>query len=156
MTKHVFITGGAGFIGINASDYFLKKGYKVTIFDNFSRKGTKANVAWLKKKHPRNIKVIVGDVTTDVEVLKREITKVDIVLHLAGQVAVTTSVLNPREDFELNALGTLNVLEATRLSGNNPVFIYSSTNKVYGGLEDLKIIEKKTRYLLKDFPYGVP
>ena len=155
MNKKVFITGGAGFIGSNAADYFLDKKYEVVIFDNFSRKGTRSNAAWLKSSHKKGLKVIEGDIVTDTDILQREIGKSDIVIHLAGQVAVTTSVINPREDFEINALGTFNVLEATRLAGNNPVFIYSSTNKVYGGLEDLDVIEKKTRYVFKNLSHGV-
>jgi CDP-paratose 2-epimerase len=80
----------------------------------------------------------------------------DIIIHLAGQVAVTTSVLHPREDFEDNALGTFNVLEAARLSGHNPILIYASTNKVYGGMEDIPIVESEKRYEYTDHLYGIP
>lgn len=152
----ILITGGAGFIGINAADYYLKKGFEVIILDNFSRKGGRENIEWLKEKHNSNIVVVKADVRYDQKKLQNIIEKVNIVLHLAGQVAVTNSVENPREDFENNALGTFNVLEATRLSGNNPIFIYSSTNKVYGGLEDLKIIESESRYNFKSLPFGIP
>lgn len=152
----ILITGGAGFIGINAADYYLKRGFEVIILDNFSRKGGRENIEWLKKKHNSNIVVIKADVRYGQKKLKSIIEKAHIVLHLAGQVAVTSSVENPREDFESNTLGTFNVLEATRLSGNNPIFMYSSTNKVYGGLDDLKIIETENRYKFKSLPFGIP
>ena len=152
----ILITGGAGFIGINAADYYLKRGFEVIILDNFLRKGGRENIEWLKEKHNSNIVVIKADVRYGQKKLKNIIKKVNIVLHLAGQVAVTSSVENPREDFESNTLGAFNVLEATRLSGNNPIFIYSSTNKVYGGLDDLKIIEIENRYKFKSLPFGIP
>ncbi len=154
--KTVFITGGAGFIGINTANYYLDKGYKVIIFDNFSREGSKKNIAWLKKEfRNKSFSVVKGDIRYDLEKLGKLVKSADLILHLAAQVAVTTSVLNPRDDFETNALGTFNVLEAVRKSGNNPILIYSSTNKVYGGLEDLKIVERSTRYTFKDLPNGV-
>lgn len=156
MKKSILIIGGAGFIGINAASYYLSKGHSVIIFDNFSRNGSKSNLAWFKKEYgTKNLKVVKGDVRYDLAKIQRLVKDVNIVLHLAAQVAVTTSVENPREDFEINAGGTFNVLEAVRKSGNNPVLIYSSTNKVYGGLEDLKIVEQKTRYVFKDLPLGV-
>ncbi len=152
----ILVTGGAGFIGINASNYYLERGFEIIILDNFSRVGCRENVEWLKQKHKRDITVITADVRNNQKELTNIIKKVDIVLHLAGQVAVTSSVENPRDDFENNALGAFNMLEATRLSGNNPIFIYSSTNKVYGELDDLKIIETESRYRFKNLPYGVP
>lgn len=78
------------------------------------------------------------------------------IVHLAGQVAVTTSVVDPRNDFEINALGTFNVLEAARLSGRDPIVIYASTNKVYGGMEEIRVVELASRYAYADFPYGIP
>ena len=81
--------------------------------------------------------------------------EVDAIIHLAGQVAVTTSVLHPRQDFEDNALGTFNLLEAARLSGRNPVVLYSSTNKVYGGMDDIPVVERETRYAYENQPYGM-
>src|SRR5579859_8051711 len=117
----IIIIGGAGFIGINAANYFSEKN-SVTIFDNLSRKGAKGNILWLKKK--KNIVFIKGDIKKQNKQLDNVIKNSDIILHLAGQVAVTTSVLNPREDFEINALGTFNVLESVRKSGNNPILIY--------------------------------
>lgn len=155
MKKKVFITGGGGFIGSNAAYYFLKKGYSVTIFDNFSRKGSKFNTKWLKEHFKTGLKIVEGDITKDVKKMAEEIKGSYLILHLAGQVAVTTSVTNPREDFEANALGTFNALEALRMTGENPVFIYSSTNKVYGGLEDVAVVETATRYKFKNLPKGV-
>lgn len=154
--KTILITGGAGFIGINAANYYLSKGYKVIVYDNFSRKGSIDNIRLLKKEKKGNgLKVIKGEIRKLSKEFVKALNKSDVVLHLAAQVAVTTSVINPREDFEVNALGTFNVLEAVRKFGNNPILLYSSTNKVYGGLEDLKIIEKSTRYAFKDLPNGV-
>jgi len=151
--KHLII-GGAGFIGSNLADYFLKKKHKVTIFDNFSRIGATANAEWLKRNHPQ-VKIVRGDIRTDLDKLQKEIEKSNIVHHLAAQVAVTTSVVNPREDFEINALGTFNVLEAIRQSKNNPILIFASTNKVYGKMDEIGVVEKKTRYEYKNLPLGV-
>lgn len=154
--KHVLITGGAGFIGSNATDYFIKKGYNVTILDNFFRKGGLHNVEWLIGKHGKKaFRVVKADVRKDQKILNAEAAKADLILHLAAQVAVTTSVINPREDFDINALGTFNMLEAARASGNNPTFIYSSTNKVYGGLEDVTVVEDMQRYAFKELTHGV-
>ncbi|TSC94440.1 MAG: CDP-paratose 2-epimerase [Parcubacteria group bacterium Athens1014_10] len=151
----ILITGGAGFIGINSAKYFLDKGFQVFILDNFIRLGTKENVEWLKKNASHDkLKIIKADIKKDYGVLKELAESVDAVLHLAAQVAVTTSVKNPREDFEINALGTLNILEAIRESKKRPSLIYSSTNKVYGAMEDVKIIEVDERYQYQDLPYG--
>ncbi len=151
----ILITGGAGFIGINSSSYFLKKGYDVVILDNFSRKGSKSNVEWLRSlKWGNAVKVIEGDIR-DITALKSYIEDIDVVINLAGQVAVTSSVVDPWGDFENNALGTFNVLEAARLSKKNPIVIYSSTNKVYGDLDHIGIIEEETRYSFKNHPNGI-
>lgn len=159
----IFITGGAGFIGVHTANYYLSKGNKVTILDNFSRKGTRENVNWLKKKYgvgskeygKTKLKVIEGDIR-DFNILKRSIPGHDVIIHLAGQVAVTTSVANPREDFEINALGTFNVLEAVRLLAPDSLLLFASTNKVYGGMEDIKIIKENKRYKYRDLPNGIP
>ena len=148
------VIGGAGFIGSNLADYLLKKDESVTIFDNFSRKGTLSNLEWLQANYPQ-LKVAKGDIRFDQDKLKKEIENSDIVYHLAAQVAVTTSVINPREDFEINALGTFNVLEAIRQSKNRPILIYASTNKVYGRMEDVGIIERNNRYEYKNLPNGI-
>ena len=129
MTKHYLVTGGAGFIGSNYVHRLLKRGEHVTIFDNLSR--TKRNIEWLKQEFGENaFNLVVGDVRDDAPI-KEAAKDADVIMHLAGQVAVTTSVVDPRDDFESNALGTFNTLEAARASGKNPIFIYASTNKVY-------------------------
>lgn len=151
---NILITGGAGFIGTNAAEYFLKQGNMVWIFDNLSRNGSTHNVKQLLKEYPNKLKFIKGDIRSP-EKVRKVIEGKDIIFHLAAQVAVTTSIANPREDFEINVHGTLNVLEAVRLTHTNPVLIYSSTNKVYGNLEDLEILEDTKRYKFKNLPHGV-
>lgn len=154
--KSILITGGAGFIGINTADYFLKKGYNVTILDNFSRVGSRSNVQWLQDTNPHQPTVVEADIVTDRKKLTTEVAKSDIVFHFASQVAVTTSIKDPMHDFNVNALGTMHVLEAIRNSDNNPILLYSSTNKVYGDLITAAVKEEKTRYSLIDFPLGIP
>lgn len=153
--KTWLITGGAGFIGTNSADYFLRKGDGVIVLDNLSRKGTEKNLAWLKEKHGNRLEFVKADVVRDFDILIPLMERVDIVLHLAAQVAVTTSVANPREDFEINAMGTFNVLETIRQSKRRPTILYSSTNKVYGGMEDVAIVERDGRYAYSDLPHGV-
>lgn len=151
---NILVTGGAGFIGVNTAVRFLQRGDHVTIVDNLSRKGTEFNLAFLEKKYP-TCRFVRGDVRTDQKELKALMEEHDVVLHLAAQVAVTTSVVNPREDFEINALGTFNVLEAIRDSSNRPALLYASTNKVYGGLEHIPVTEDKARYRFKGSVQGV-
>ena len=154
MIKNLLITGGAGFIGSNLAHFFLGKGYKVTIFDNFERKGTKQNLGWLKKQFP-TVTVVEGDIRNKKD-LDRAVIDKDVIFHLAAQVAVTTSVFDPRIDFDINALGTFNLLESVRKYDHRPLVIYSSTNKVYGEMTHIKVIEQKTRYMYKNLPNGVP
>ena len=151
----ILITGGAGFIGCNAAEYSLKKGNEVTILDNFSRKGTRENEKWLRGQFPE-MKVIEADVRTGQKEMEEAAKDKDAVYHFAAQAAVTTSVQNPREDFDINALGTFNVLEAVRAAKSDPVLIYSSTNKVYGGMKDVEVVDKGKRYEYKNLPEGVP
>lgn len=153
MSKNLLITGGAGFIGSNLAYCFAQKGYQVTIFDNFERKGTRQNLIWLKKYYPK-LRVVEGDIRKKTDLDKAVLEK-DIIFHLAAQVAVTTSVLDPKTDFDINALGTFNLLESVRQYGDNPLIIFSSTNKVYGEMVGLEIIEKKTRYMYKNLPFGI-
>lgn len=154
MARNYLITGGAGFIGSNYVQRLLQRGESVTIFDNLSRAGAPRNLAWLKDQFGENrFKLIVGDVR-DADQMAEAAKEAEVIVHLAGQVAVTTSVTNPRDDFEANALGTFNALEAARTSGRNPIFLYSSTNKVYGGMDDVELIEEATRWLYKDLEYG--
>jgi CDP-paratose 2-epimerase len=154
MTRQYLVTGGAGFIGSNYVHRLVQRGEQVTIFDNLSRGGAPRNIAWLEETFGKDaFRLVVGDLR-DAEFLRESAKDADVIVHLAGQVAVTTSVVNPRDDFEANALGTFNALEAARLSERNPIFIYSSTNKVYGGMEDVEIIEEATRWLYKDLVEG--
>src|SRR3990172_2537503 len=131
MTMKVFITGGAGFIGCNLADTHLRRGHGVVIFDNLSRKGTDSNLAWLREHHGDGLTFVHGDVR-DFDTLRAALPPdAARVYHMAGQVAVTTSVSNPREDFDINAWGTFNVLEAVRNAAPQAVLFYASTNKVY-------------------------
>ncbi len=154
MARNYLITGGAGFIGSNYVHRLLERGEKVSIYDNLSRAGAKVNLAWLEDKFGKDaFQLVVGDVT-DAPLLTATARSADVIIHLAGQVAVTTSVTDPRHDFESNALGTFNALEAARLSGRSPLFIYASTNKVYGGMEDVRIVEEATRWRYADLALG--
>lgn len=155
--EHYFITGGCGFIGSNLAATLLGEQHSVTVFDNLSRKGTERNLEWLKSLGKVGFKFIQGDIR-DFPAIKSAIAAetFDAIFHFAGQVAVTTSVDEPREDFEINALGTFNVLEAVRFSGSKAPFMFTSTNKVYGGMEDVKIVEKEGRYDYVGLPDGVP
>lgn len=155
MIERTLITGGAGFIGTNYASRLLSRGDKVTIYDNLSRAGTPRNIAWLKETYgPDSFRLIEADVR-EANKLKEAVQGVDLIIHLAAQVAVTTSVIDPRTDFEINALGTFNLLEAARQADRNPVVIYSSTNKVYGDLEDVRVAEGESSYYFPDNPGGI-
>jgi CDP-paratose 2-epimerase len=150
----MLITGGAGFIGVNSALYFSKHGWDIIVLDDLSRKGTDLNLKWLQKQGSfRFEKIDIRDIEK-VENALRE-TKPDVLLHLAAQVAVTTSVENPREDFEINALGTFNLLEAVRRRSPKTFFINASTNKVYGRMEEVGVVERNGRYEYKNLPEGV-
>jgi CDP-paratose 2-epimerase len=151
----VFITGGAGFIGANVAAHHLRCGDQVVVFDNLSRAGTRGNLAWLVQ-HRDDITFVHGDVRDFAAVQAALSRDVDVLYHFAAQVAVTTSVQDPREDFEINALGTFNVLEAVRQRAPEAIVLYASTNKVYGGMETVTITEDATRYRFCDLPYGIP
>ncbi|MEM3406947.1 MAG: GDP-mannose 4,6-dehydratase [Nitrososphaerota archaeon] len=161
----VLITGGVGFIGSHAASYYAEKGNEIIIIDNFSRakifglsnKASLYNLNYLRNKFS-NINFIEGDIR-DFDLTKKNIKDVDIVIHTAAQVAVTTSIKDPKIDFEINALGTFNILEAARLSNSNPSIIFCSTNKVYGSnVNKIPIKEYKTRYFFADekFSNGIP
>jgi len=149
------ITGGCGFLGSNLASEVLRRGEELIIFDNLYRSGSAKNLDWLKEQG--EFKFIYGDIRNreDIErVILQE--KPNVIFHLAGQVAMTTSLQNPRLDFEVNALGTFNLLDAVRKFSPDSVVIYSSTNKVYGNLEWVRYEETKTRYIALDFPDGFP
>lgn len=151
----VLITGGAGFIGCNTARRFLELGDRVIVLDNLSRKGAERNLAWLQAQGP--VDFIRADIRDGASVRKaiERCPRLDAVIHLASQVAVTTSVQDPREDFEVNALGTFNLLEAVRLSKRDAVFLFASTNKVYGGLDGVAVVERDGRYAYRDLPRGI-
>lgn len=147
--KNVLITGGAGFIGSNLANYLLSRGCNVTIYDNLSRKNVEKNISWLKNDFNKGLTIIVDDVRNKKGIFDA-IKGKDVIFHLAAQVAVTESVNNPLEDFEINALGSLNVLEGIRKFCPNSPAIYSSTNKVYGEMRELETFEGGNRYIFTD------
>jgi CDP-paratose 2-epimerase len=150
----ILITGGAGFIGVNSAVFFANNGWDVFIVDNLSRKGTESNIAWLREN--LEFTFYQNDIR-DYEAISKIInqTKPDMLLHLAAQVAVTTSYYNPREDFEINALGSFNILEAIRHNSPETFVLYASTNKVYGGMEDVPVILKSNGYQYANLGSGV-
>lgn len=153
--KKILITGGAGFIGINLAHHLvLDKSNFVILYDNLSRKGVENNLNWLKSFKYQNLHFVKGDIR-DYKKLKEVVKDCSEIYHLAAQVAVTSSVSDPVNDFEINALGTLYLLEAIRKNCSDAIVIFSSTNKVYGDLSHLKLKEDKTRYVLLDLKKGV-
>ena len=151
----IFITGGAGFIGCNLADDHLRRGDHVIVFDNLSRRGTQANLDWLHAQHGERLTFVQGDIRDFTALLAALPADAERVYHMAGQVAVTTSVANPREDFEINALGTFNVQEAVRTKAPRAITFYASTNKVFGGMEQIAVVEEATRYRYRDLPLGI-
>ena len=152
----VLITGGAGFIGANAAERYLRSGATVTVVDDLSRPGAEKNLDWLKGKGDLAFRrVDIRDAAAFGDVFAGA-GDLDLVLHLAGQVAVTTSVTDPRMDFEVNALGTFNLLEAARAAGVRAPIVFSSTNKVYGGMEDVGVVVRDGCYAYDALPDGVP
>ena len=151
--RRVLITGGAGFLGVNAALHLIKDGWAVTLLDNLSRPGTERNLKWILTRHPTRVAFVKEDVRNP-EALARHVAGQDAVLHLAGQVAVTTSLVDPNTDFDVNARGTLNVLEAVRLHNHDAPVIFSSTNKVYGKLDHKDGPCKETQPLDFHSPYG--
>ena len=151
----ILVTGGAGFVGSNLVRAFLVEGEDVVLYDSLARPGSERNLEWLESTQPNGrLEIVRGDIR-DAERLREAVEGVDVVYHLAGQVAVTTSVEEPRRDFEVNALGTLNVLEAARLSGRQPIVVFASTNKVYGAVEDAAVVELPSRYAFRDRDHGI-
>ena len=144
-TRPILITGGAGFIGSNLADRLAGQGHEIIIYDALSRAGVERNLAWLKQRHGRRIVSIVGDVR-DEDQLVRAAADVKAAFHLAAQVAVTTSLADPREDFEINVRGTVNLLDAIRVRREAVPVIFASTNKVYGDLADIALEQHGARY----------
>jgi CDP-paratose 2-epimerase len=152
--QKITITGGAGFIGSNTAAHYLANGHQVVVLDNFKRRGTRSNVEWLARQFGSQLSVVESDIRHFTPELQGAVAAADVVFHLAAQVAVTTSVVNPREDFETNATGTFNVLEAARLAERQPIVVYASTNKVYGKMADAGVHLKDGRYQYSDLPHG--
>lgn len=149
--RKVFITGGAGFIGANTAHYYLHKNYKVVIYDSLFRPGVEKNIDWLRTRFRTNLKVIIADVR-DFKKLNKHIKQSDIIIHCSGQTAVTNSIINPREDYEMNALGTLNVLEAMKNMSPSTIMLYCSTNKVYGEMSRVRTTARGKRYVSIESP----
>jgi CDP-paratose 2-epimerase len=148
----LLITGGCGFLGSNLAAYAIKNNYDTVVFDNLTRHGSSKNYLWLKSIG--KFTFTHGDIRNknDIETVVK--TGFDAVFHLSGQVAMTTSIENPYKDFEINAMGTLNLLDSLRKYCDTAIVVYSSTNKVYGDLEQYNYIEADTRYICCDFPKG--
>ncbi|HET6317933.1 MAG TPA: GDP-mannose 4,6-dehydratase [Chloroflexota bacterium] len=151
---HVIVTGGAGFIGSNVAASFLRDGHHVTVFDNMHRHGSERNLAWLHSlPQAAGLRFVEGDVR-QVELVRSVIGARDVhlVFHFAAQTAVTTSLVDPRTDLDINVIGTHNVLEAVRQSGAvvPPMLFFTSTNKVYGALSHRKSDETATRFVFAD------
>lgn len=154
----VVISGVAGFIGAQAAATCLARGDEVVGLDNLSRRGNQENLQWLHTQPGQeNLQFTPVDIRHDNDVMQlfEQHPDAEAILHLAGQVAVTTSIVNPRADFEANALGTFNLLEATRQYCPQAAFLYASTNKVYGKMADVPVVEGATRYTYRDLPQGV-
>ncbi len=149
--RNILVTGGAGFIGSNLVERLLRQsGAHVRVFDNLSRPGVMHNLEWLRSIAPASrLEFVRGDVR-DAARLQEAARDVSEIYHLSAQVAVTNSVLDPRHDFEVNACGTMNVLEAARRSGNKPFLLFTSTNKVYGALDSLEVVAEGKHYRAKD------
>ncbi|HEY0411652.1 MAG TPA: SDR family NAD(P)-dependent oxidoreductase [Allosphingosinicella sp.] len=147
--RPVLVTGGAGFIGCNIADALAERGHEVLVYDALSRPGVERNLAWLKERHGGRIASIVADVRDEDE-LARAVREAKAVFHMAAQVAVTTSLVDPREDFDVNVRGTLHLLDAARLKGDGTPIVFASTNKVYGDLADLEFRLDGERYVAVD------
>lgn len=143
--RPVLVLGGAGFIGTNVAHRLLSSGQPVRVFDNLSRPGVERNLRWLMERYPRSLQLRVADVR-EAHAVREAAADAVAVVHLAAQVAVTTSLEEPLRDFEVNARGTLNVLEALRALEEPPPLVFTSTNKVYGALEDVEVRVRGQRY----------
>jgi len=160
----ILITGGAGFVGSHAAEYYAKGGNEVVVLDNLSRAkilkrpDKNSDYNWNYLKQYKNIRLVKGDIR-DAKTVEKAASGADVILHAAAQTAVTTSVADPRTDFEINALGTFNVLEAARKAKDRPAVVYCSTNKVYGNnVNAIRIKEGDKRYEFSDSKYanGIP
>jgi CDP-paratose 2-epimerase len=154
----VLITGGCGFLGSNLAAEFIKKNHQIFIIDSLEREGSLDNLNWLNSFAKNNqLTFLKADICNQEIISKffKKFAEFNFICHVAGQVAMTKSIINPRKDFETNLLGTFNILECSRLYSPRAFIAYSSTNKVYGDLNSLEIIETDTRYKLNNFPNGL-
>lgn len=148
------VTGGCGFVGCNIAAEVLARRKKLVVFDNMSREGAAENLKWLQSLG--EFEFVHGDIREGLQVAQLiECNKPDVIFHLAGQVAMTTSMTDPRRDFDINALGTLNLLESVRFECPQAAIIYSSSNKVYGELREVRLKKNALRYVAANFPKGI-
>src|SRR5947208_8316856 len=145
MNGAALITGGAGFIGTNVAHRLLTSGKPVLLFDNLSRPGSRQNYEWLRRMHGNLVRLQVGD-TRDRQAIRQALESASDVYHFAAQVAVTDSLRNPSDDFDINARGTLNLLEEIRRLDERPAMLFTSTNQVYGSLQDIELWNSGARY----------
>src|SRR3954447_13095470 len=143
--SRTLVTGGAGFIGTNLADRLLRDGRRVRVVDNLSRPGVESNLAWLRERHGDRLEVMIGDLC-EPAIANRAVRGVDSIFHLAAQVAVTTSLDDPRRDFDVNLIGTINLLEGARAQARQPPFLFPSTNKLSAGPNDVELQDAGSRY----------
>ena len=147
--RPILVTGGAGFIGANLVDRLAREGHDVLVFDALARPGVEANLAWLRRRHPQRVASLVADLR-DRAALDAAANRASAVFHLAAQVAVTTSLADPEADFAVNVQGTLHLLEALRRQPKPPPLIFASTNKVYGNLADVPLVQENGAWMPED------
>ncbi len=147
--RPILVTGGAGFIGSNLVDRLAGLGHEVIVFDALARPGVSANLDWLRRRHGTRVRPVIADVR-DREAVEKAAEGVGAVFHMAAQVAVTTSLADPRTDFDVNLRGTLHVLEAARHQAEPPAVVFASTNKVYGSLADIALARDGDAYVPED------
>jgi CDP-paratose 2-epimerase len=150
----VLITGGAGFIGTNVAHRLAANGARVLVYDNLSRAGVEQNIAWLEAEHGTRVEPVIADIRDEAK-LRDAVRRAGAVFHFAAQVAVTTSMLDPAADYEVNAGGTVRLLEAIRACATPPTLVFTSTNKVYGPVDRLPLEARETRYQVTDGPGAV-
>ena len=148
------VTGGCGFVGSNIAAQLIERGQQLVIFDNMSREGATQNLEWLRSLG--EFEFVRGDVREHAEVIEVvERMEPSVIFHLAGQVAMTTSMQDPQRDFAINVLGTFNLLESVRCACPQATIVYSSSNKVYGDLAGVKLKEEASRYSATNFLNGI-
>ena len=147
--KYTLITGGAGFIGTNLAARLLSEGKRVMIYDNLFRDGVEQNLQWLQAEYGKNLMIQIADIN-EKRILQQCVNHASVIFHFSAQVAVTSAVINPVHDFQVNLKGTFHLLEAIRNSKHQPPLLFTSTNKVYGNLQDIGMEENRTRYQPSD------